>query len=97
MEEKVSNLFDEFSEEPAEISNTESKVNAIESIADVAVESELEITKPSKVSEVVTKQVAEHSAPNTTDNSKMWTMAVVGSVLILIASAAGMVFILLRS
>jgi len=98
MEEKVSNLFDEFSDEPVETSNVESKVNAIESIADIAVESELETTTSPKVSgeNIEKNKVVNQPTSVTAGNNKMWTMAVVASALILIASATGMVFVLLR-
>ncbi|MDA1338228.1 MAG: hypothetical protein O2871_02600 [bacterium] len=98
MDEKVSNLFDEFSDEPVEVSNTQDKVNAVENIADDAIESELETTKLPKAFEDSVEQNKVVGKPKsvTPDNNKMWTMAVVASVLILIASATGMVFILLR-
>lgn len=89
MEEKVSSLFDDST------NNVLSKVNAIESIADIAEESELETSKVlGKTENVVQNLSVKNVLPK--DNNKMWTLAVVGSVLILVASAVGMVLILLK-
>ena len=99
MEEKVSNLFDDSLPEEKDIAtDIENKINAIESIADDAVETEMEGLKmPEKKTEATKKEQMVKDKPIASfDNNKIWTLAVVASVLILIASAGGMVFILLR-
>ncbi len=92
MEEKVNSLFEDST---AVESNAQSKINAIESIADIAEETELETSKVLGKTEVATPTNTV-KVVSSKDNNKMWTLAVVGSVLILIASAVGMVLILLR-
>jgi len=100
MEEKVSNLFEDLPEaqNTQNTSSVENKVNAIESIADIAEETELDMAQvPNKFSKLVDDINKTDIPVNKTavgDNSKMWTLAVVGSVLILVASAVGMVLIL---
>jgi|GEM_PF-4685225 len=102
MDEKVSSLFEEGTDEQktlqkGSIDSVQAKVNAIESIADIAEETELAVhDSPEQpiISKVVAKPVAK--AISKADSNKMWTFAVVGSVLILLASAVGMVFILMQ-
>jgi len=103
MEEKVSSLFDDSTSETNNTSTTsdENKVKAIESIADSAVETEIETkTMPEKkVEETKKEEISKDNKDErvkSVDNSKMWTIAVVVSTLILLASAGGMVFVLLR-
>lgn len=100
MDEKVNNLFEERPVENLKTDSITQKVNAIESIADDAEETELETTKvinkPLASVEPFVKPEVKQEKKIESDNNKMWTLAVVGSVLILVASAAGMIFILLR-
>jgi len=95
MQGKVNSLLDNsVSETNQTNTNAQSKLKAIESIADTAVETELTTKNmPETKAEETKKEVTKKVKPG--DNSKMWTIAVVVSALILLASAAGMVFILL--
>lgn len=97
MEAKVSSLFDDSTKTGNNSGDIQGKINAIGSIADLAEETEMETPKVmSKPAEVFSTTLAKENKPKDTSN-KMWTLAVVGSVLILIASAVGMVFVLMQS
>jgi len=105
MEEKVTSLVDELDESVQDLGSTdESKVEMIESFATDAEETEMEVEA---ISPEVKEEVVVNSETETSNKqkdcpehdqaaNKMWTLAVVGSVLILLASAGGVIFILLQ-